>query len=85
MTILPSLNTLATTQSKPAATTKQKNNHLLDYLDIHPDTKLLYHASDMILQCDSDVAYLVETKARSRVGGFYYLSSKQNPKLNGLI
>ena len=76
MTILPSLNSLATTQSKLIATTKQKNDQLLDYLDTHPDDKLRYHASDMILHCDSDAAYLVETKARSRVGGFYYLSSK---------
>ena len=81
MTILPSLNTLETTQSKPTATTKQKINHLLDYLDIHPDAKLRYHASNMMLHCDSDIAHLVKTNARSRVGGFYDLSSKENPKL----
>ena len=85
MTILPSLNTLATTQSKPTVTTKQKIDQLLDYLETHPDAKLRYHARYMILHCDSDVVYLVETKARSRVGGFYYLSSKQHPKLNGAI
>ena len=85
MTILPSLNTLATIQSNPTATTKQKIDQLLDYFYTHPDAKLRYHASAMILHCDSDAVYLVETKARSRVGGFYYLSSKQNPKLNGAI
>ena len=62
MTILPSLNTLATTQSKSTVATKQKIDQLLDYLDTHPDAKLRYHASDMILHCDSDAAYLVEIK-----------------------
>ena len=85
MTILPSLNTLVTTQSTSTATTKQEIDHLHDYIDTHPGTKLRYHASDMIIHCDSDAVYLVETKARSRVGGFYYLSSKQNSKLNGEI
>ena len=85
MTILPSLNTLATTHSKLTATTKQKIDHFLDYLDTRPDAKVRYHVSDMILHCNSDAAYLVETKARSTVGGFYYLNSKQNPNLNGTV
>ena len=63
MTILPSLNTLATSHSKPTATTKQKIGQLLDYLDTHSDAKLRYHASDMILHCDKDAAYIVQTKA----------------------
>ena len=62
MTILPSLNTLAIVQSNPTATTKQKIDQLLDYFYTHPDAKLRYHASDMILHCDSDAAYLVEIK-----------------------
>ena len=39
----------------------------------------------MILHVDSDASYLVEPGAKSRVGGYYYLSSYKFPKLNGPI
>ena len=62
---------------------------LLDYVATYPDTHIRYHASDMILHVDSDVAYLVSPQARSRIAGFHYLSTfpaKYNPvPLNGGI
>lgn len=65
---------------------------LMDYLYTHPDTKIRYHASDMQLYIDSDVAYLVASKAKSRITGYFYLIDKYtegsgvlNPKLNGAI
>ena len=43
----------------------------------------------MILNIDSDAAYLVAHKSNSRVAGYFYLSSKStstdSPKLNGYI
>ena len=39
----------------------------------------------MILHVDSDASYLVEPGAKSRIGGYYYLSSHKFPKLNGPI
>ena len=40
----------------------------------------------MILRVDSDAAYLVAPKARSRVAGYYYLSSlDKSPRLNGAV
>ena len=47
--------------------------HLLNYAATHPDVSIQYHASCMVLDVDS--AYLSVRKARSRVGGFRYLSS----------
>jgi len=40
----------------------------------------------MILNIHSNTSYLSETKARSRAGGYFYLSSNdKNPPLNGAI
>lgn len=61
----------------------------MDYLHTYPDAYLRYYASDMILHVNSDAAYLVVPKARSRVAGYFYLSDHPNitkhPKVNGAI
>jgi hypothetical protein len=45
-----------------------------------------FKASDMILHIHSDVSYLSEAKARSRVGGYFFLGDGfNNPPLNGAI
>jgi hypothetical protein len=54
-------------------------NHFLDYAATHPDATIRYKASQMHLWIHSDASYLNESKARSRNGGFFYLSDK--PKL----
>jgi hypothetical protein len=66
--------------------------HLLNYAATHPEAVVRYHASDMILHIASDASYLSEPKARSRIGGYYFLDGKDNPdpnsnppKLNGAI
>ena len=64
---------------------------MLDYAAAHQEATLTYHASDMVLWCESDASYLSAPKARSRSGGLFFLSSKpcgnppENPKLNGII
>ena len=69
-------------------------NHFLDYAATHPDAMLRYHASQMHLWLHSDASYLNESKARSRNGGFFFLSDKPNlpikpedpaPPLNGPV
>ena len=84
-TILTTLNSIGTMQSKPTQATKDKVHHLLDYLSTHPTFTVTYKASDMILHVDSDASYLVEPGAKGRAGGYYYLSSHKLPKLNGPI
>ena len=56
---------------------------LLNYLATHPDAILRYRASDMILWTHTDGSYLSESKSRSRVGGYHFLSNmpKNNPPL----
>ena len=72
----------------------RRKNHFLDYVATHPNVKLKYIASDMHLWAHTDASYLSEPRARSRAGGFYYLSSKPilpikandlPPPLNGAI
>ena len=47
----------------------------MDYCATYPDATIWYHTSDMILNVESDVAYLVAPNATSRVAGYYYLSN----------
>ena len=88
-TILPSLNEIASAQSKPTQHTQDKTQQLMDYLHTYPEAYIRFYASDMILHVDSDAAYLVAPKARSRIAGYFHLSDHpnitQHPKLNGAI
>ena len=59
-TILTTLNSIDTMQSKPTKATKNKVHHLLDYLSTHPIFVVTYKASGMILHEDSDDSYLGE-------------------------
>jgi hypothetical protein len=89
ITILKALNTLATQQAKPTITTEKHVKQFLDYCATHPDAKIRYFASDMILQIHSDAAYMNETKARSTAGGHYFMGNQIKPNtpifLNGAI
>ena len=61
----------------------------MDYLHTSPDAYIQYYASDMVLHVDSDAAYLVAPKARSRIAGYFQMSDHPNvskrPKLNGAV
>ena len=72
-TMLPALNTIGSEQAKPTESTKNKCKKLLDYAATYPNAYIRYHASDMVLHVDTDAAYLVLPKARSRVAGYYQL------------
>eukprot|EP00957_Ditylum_brightwellii_P064176 4869357-Ditylum_brightwellii.AAC.1 len=51
-------------------------DHFLNYMATYPNAVVRFHASDMILHIHSDAAYMVLPEARSRAGGYFYLSSK---------
>ena len=74
--MLVALGTLATQQSKPIEYLWDDITWFLNYAATHPDAKICFSASDMILYITSDGTYLSETTSRSRVGGIFYLSSK---------
>ena len=46
-----------------------KAQRLMEYVHTYPNTYIRFYASDMILNIDSDVAYLVATKARDEWQG----------------
>jgi hypothetical protein len=90
--ILVTLSDLASQQTQGTQLTEQNMLHMLDYLATHPDTTIRYHASDMKLAIESNASYLSSYNSRSRVGGYFYLSSNSGhsskskpPPLNGAI
>ena len=75
LTIIKTLNTLATQQSAPTENTDQDVKHFLGYCATHPDAKIRFFAYKMILQVHSDVSYMNDTKSRSTANGDYFLSN----------
>ena len=67
--MLPDLNQIGAQQLQPTQKTKQKVQRLLDYANTHQEISLRFFASKMQLTVDSDAAFLVLPKARSRVAG----------------
>jgi hypothetical protein len=53
-TVLMPLNDIATEQTKAMEKTQAVTYQMLDYLATHPDAKIGYHASDMVLHIHSD-------------------------------
>ena len=82
--IKPALNEIASQQAAPTEITKKKAKMLMDYLYTYPNATIRYHASDMVLVFDTDAAYLVLPKARSRIAGWYVLTSDPD-KTNSVI
>jgi hypothetical protein len=81
------LNDLATEQTAATEKTKTAAGQLLDYLATHPDAKIRFQASDMILHIHSDASYLSVSKSRRILGGLFYLgyNPPNQDKLNGSI
>ena len=74
--MLPALNSLSEKQTEPTPTTMRNIKQFLDYAYTNPNAAIKYIASNMNLWIDSDAAYLVAPKSRSRVAGYYYLSDQ---------
>ena len=91
------ITSISAEQSKATERTKSDVNKIFDYLATHPQATIRYVASDMVLHVHSDASYLSAPKARSKLGGFFYLSAKPKdphsqpsptstlPPLNGAI
>ena len=45
------------------------------YMATHPEAKIRFCASDMVLNVHSEESYLSEAKGRSCAGGYFFLSS----------
>ena len=81
--MLHALNDIAT--SKDTQATLMAVKYFLNYAACNPNASIIYRASDMQLNIESDAAYLICSQARSRAGGYHYLSSKGGTTFNGPI
>ena len=79
----------ASKQAKGTEQTLSQARQLLDYLATHPNAKVRFHASDMIMNVHSDASYLSEANARSRASGHFFMGSlpsdNQPIRLNGTL
>ena len=78
------INDLRTTQDKPTTISKDRLNHLLNYLDTYPHAIITYSASDMVIHVHSDASYLSAPRSRSRAGVFFFCGTK-NKLISPLI
>jgi hypothetical protein len=76
-TLIIPINVLASEQSNATENTADKVIKLLNYCNTHPETKIRYHASDMILHIHSDASYLSGNEAKSRAGGLFYMGNNK--------
>jgi hypothetical protein len=85
-TMLTALGSLAMQQANPTVNTIIKVRQFLDYAATHPDAIITYHASNMVLAGHSNASYLSESKARSRAGGHFFMSTNTaQPTNNGAV
>ena len=85
-TILVALSAIASAQATPTTKTMGLIKIILDYVATNPDAILTYEKSDMVLAVHSDASYLSEPKARSRVGGHFFMSADtDDPPNNGAV
>ena len=76
-TMLASIGSIASSHSTSTCTDIERRTlHFLDYAASHPNASIRYVASQMQLWAHSDASYLCESKARSRAGGFHFLSDR---------
>ena len=76
-TMLPALTQIAASQANHTEKTRKAIKRLSDYAHTYSQTSVRFYQSDMILTVDSDAAYLVLPKARSRYTGYIRLLNKQ--------
>ena len=84
-TMLHAINDISLSATKGTEATLGATIHLLNYAATHPEAEIIYRASDMVLRVDSDAAYLVAPEARSRAGGYQYLSNEEGTLFNGPV
>ena len=67
--------------------TEEAQECFLNYCAINPYASIVYYASHMIIRADTDAAYLVASKARSRNAAYIFIGNKDrnNKIINGPI
>jgi hypothetical protein len=84
--MLTMLSAIASTQTEPTRDTMMQCKQFLEYTATHQDAILTDRRSDMVLIVHSDASYLSKSKACSRAGGQFFLSTDTiDPKDNGKV
>ena len=82
-TMIVELNSIAAEQANSTGQTAKPVTPLLNYSTTHSEVITRYHASGMILHSHSDASFLSELGAKSRAGGYHYLSTASADPKNG--
>ena len=85
--MMHALNDLASQVTAGTMKTEEAQACFLNYCATNPDASIVYYASDMIIRGDTDAAYLVASKARSRNAAYIFMGNKDrnNQIINGPI
>ena len=59
--------------------------YFLNYAACNPDAEIIYRASDMILQANSNATYLVSSCAWSQASKYYFLGNTAKTQFNGSV
>ena len=86
-TMMHPLNNLASQVTVETLKTEEAQTCFLDYCATNPDALIVYYTSDMIIRGDTDTAYLVALKKRSRNTAYIFMGNKDrnNQIINGPI
>jgi hypothetical protein len=87
-TLIIPINVLASGQSTATNVTEEKVIKLLNNCNTHPESKIRYHSSDIILHIHSDASYLSEKKQKAELGDNFTWKTPQNiqkNRINGAI
>ncbi len=85
-TVLTPISAIASQSANPTKETLAHTNQLRDYLATQEDVDLTYNRSEMVKAVHSDSSYLCKPKAKSRVGGHFFMSiNAEIPPNNGAI
>ena len=71
--------------SADARCTYNATIYFLNYAACNPDANIIYQTSDIILQANSNAAYLVSPKAQSCAGGYHFLGNADRTQFNGPV
>jgi hypothetical protein len=69
------LSAIASQQAAPTEDMHNRINQLLDYMATHPDAKIQYRASNMVLNLHSDASSLSALNICSHAGGYFFSSA----------
>ena len=84
-TLLTALSAIAARQSNGTQAVAEAYHQLLDYVVMHPNAGIRYHACDMILTVHTDASYLSELGGKGRAAGHFYLTNRNDEDFNNRV